>query len=78
MTKTTTRVLIGVVVTGLAAAAVAAIVRYRRGQTPGAEERAHLDELDSRLRDAGAPDSNRLPFDMDRSFKTSAGSRTFL
>lgn len=55
MTKTTTRVLAGVAVAALAAAGVAAVVRYRQGQTPDPDERAHLDELEARLHDMQEP-----------------------
>ena len=66
MTKTTTRVLTGVAVGALAAAAVAAIVRYRQGQTPDADEGAHLDELEARLLDVEAPDKNVAPTQVGR------------
>ena len=49
MTKTTTRVLAGVAVAALAAAGVAAVIRYRQGQKPHPDEHAHLDELETRL-----------------------------
>ena len=49
MTKKTTRVLAGVTVAALAAAGVAAVMRYRQGLEPHADDRAHLDELDARL-----------------------------
>jgi hypothetical protein len=58
MTKTTTRVLAGVAVAALAAAGVAAVVRYRQGQQPDPDEHAHLDELDTRLGEVEAPDTN--------------------
>ena len=62
MRKTTTGVLAGVAVAALAAAGVAAVVRYRQGQKPDPDEHAHLDELEERLRDveespAGMPSS---------------------
>ncbi len=66
MTKTTTRVLTGVAVGALAAAAVAAIVRYRQGQTPHPDEDAHLVELEARLRDVEAPDKNVPPTQVGR------------
>ena len=49
MAKATTRVLAGVAVAALAAAGVAAVVRYRQGQQPESDEHAHLAELDARL-----------------------------
>lgn len=61
MTKTTTRVLAGVAVTALAAAGVAAVVRYRQGQKPHPDERAHLDELEARLCEVEEPDKNTTP-----------------
>ncbi len=66
MTKTTTRVLAGVAVAALAAAGVAAAVRYRQGQTPHPDERAHLDELEARLHDVGQPDGNVPPTPVGR------------
>jgi hypothetical protein len=66
MTKTTTKVLTGVAVGALAAAAVTAIVRYRQGQTPHPDEGAHLDELDARLRDVEEPDKNVPPTQVGR------------
>ncbi len=45
----TTKVLTGVALAALAAAAVAAAVNHRRGQRPDPDEHAHLDELDARL-----------------------------
>jgi hypothetical protein len=50
--------LAGVAVAGLAAAAVAAIVRYRQGQEPASDELAHLDELEARLHEADEPATN--------------------
>lgn len=61
MAKTTTKVLAGVAVAALAAAGVAAVVNYRRGQRPDSEERAHLDELDARLKVAEEPESDTPP-----------------
>jgi hypothetical protein len=49
VTRTTTKVLAGVAVAALAAAAVAAIVNHRQGQKPDSDGDAHLDELDARL-----------------------------
>jgi hypothetical protein len=49
MRKTTTGVLAGVAVAALAAAGVAAVIRYRQGQNPDPDEHAHLDELEVRL-----------------------------
>jgi len=59
--RTTTKVLAGVAVTALAAAGVAAVVNYRRGQQPDPAEHAHLDELDARLRVADEPDPATPP-----------------
>ena len=56
MTGTTKGVLAGVAVAALATAAVAAVVRYRQEQRPDPHERAHLDELETRLDDLQAPD----------------------
>ncbi|HEX5993823.1 MAG TPA: hypothetical protein VFY84_01640 [Jiangellales bacterium] len=61
MTRTTTKVLAGVAVAALAAAGVATVVNYRRGQKPDPEERAHLDELDARLSVAEEPGSDTPP-----------------
>ena len=61
MTKTTSRVLAGVAVAVLAAAGVAAVIRYRQGQEPDPDERAHLDELEARLHEVEEPDKNIPP-----------------
>jgi hypothetical protein len=61
VTRTTTKVLAGVAVAALAAAGVAAVVNYRRGQKPDSEERALLDELDARLDVAEEPGSDNPP-----------------
>jgi hypothetical protein len=61
MTKTTTRVLAGVAVAALAAAGVAAVIRYRQGQKPHPDERAHLDELETRLFEVEEGDKNVPP-----------------
>jgi hypothetical protein len=61
MPKTTTRVLAGVAVAALAAAGVAAVIRYRQGQKPDPDERVHLDELEVRLNEVEEPDKNLLP-----------------
>jgi hypothetical protein len=66
MTKTTAKVAAGVAVAGLAAAAVAAIVRYRQGQMPRPDESAHLDELEARLRDVEEPNKHVPPTQVDR------------
>jgi hypothetical protein len=66
MTKTTTRVLAGVAVAALAAAGVAAVVRYRQGQTPHPDERAQLDELEARLHDVEESDKNVAPTHVGR------------
>lgn len=58
MTKTTTKVLAGVAVAALAAAAVAAVMRYRQGHRPDPDEAAQLDELDARLHVAENPGSD--------------------
>ena len=60
MTRTTTKVVAGVAVAALAAAGVAALVNYRRGQEPDPGERAQLDELDARL-DATAESGSDVP-----------------
>jgi hypothetical protein len=61
VTRTTTKVLAGVAVAALAAAGVAAVVNYRRGQKPDPDEHAHLDELDARLTEADASGSDTPP-----------------
>jgi hypothetical protein len=61
VTRTTTKVLAGVAVTALAAAGVAAMVNYRRGGEPDADERAHLDELDDRLKVVQPPGTGTPP-----------------
>ena len=61
MTRTTTKVLAGVAVAALAAAGVAAIVNYRRGQQPDPDEHAYLDELDDRLKQADDPAATPHP-----------------
>ena len=61
MTRTATKVLTGVAVAALAAAGVAAVVNYRRGQQPDPDERVHLDELDARLSVAEEPSSDSPP-----------------
>jgi hypothetical protein len=64
--KTTTRVLAGVAVAVLAAAGVTAVIRYRQGQKPDPDERAHLDELEARLSEVEEPDKIRPPTRVDR------------
>ena len=49
MPRKTTKVLTGVALAALAAAAVAAAMNHRPGQRPNPDEDAHLDELDARL-----------------------------
>jgi hypothetical protein len=66
MTKTTTRVLAGVAVAALAAAGVAAVIRYRQGQKPDPDERSHLDELEARLYELEEPDKNVPPTGVGR------------
>ena len=66
MTKTTTRVLAGVAVAALASAGVAAVMRYRQGHKPDADERAHLDELEARLDEVEAPDKSVPPSSVGR------------
>jgi hypothetical protein len=61
MAKTTTRVLAGVAVATLAAAGVAAVIRYRQGHTPHPDEHAHLDELEHRLGEVEESDKNAPP-----------------
>jgi hypothetical protein len=58
MTKATRRVLAGVAVATLAAAGVAAVMRYRQGQQPHPDEPAQLDELEARLNEVEEPDKN--------------------
>jgi len=59
MTKPSTKLIAGLAVATLAAAALAAVVNYRLGQKPDHDARARLDELDARLDAAGSPDSGR-------------------
>lgn|SRR5262245_30975629 len=66
MARATTRVLAGVAVAALATAGVAAVIRYRQGQKPDPEQRAHLDELEARLHEAEAPDKNIPPSHVGR------------
>jgi hypothetical protein len=66
MTKTTTRVLAGVAVAALAAAGVAAVIRYRQGQKPHPDEDAHLDELETRLFEVEEPDRKVQPTPVGR------------
>jgi len=61
VTRKTTKVLAGVAVAALAAAGVAAVVNYRRGQKLDPDERAHLDELDARLNMAEQPGTGTPP-----------------
>ena len=61
MTKITTTVLAGVAVAALATAGVGAVIRYRQGQKPDPDERAHLDELEARLYEVEVPDENSPP-----------------
>jgi len=58
VTRTTKGVLASVAVAALATAALAAVVRYRQEQRPDPHERAHLDELDSRLVEVQEPGRN--------------------
>lgn len=58
MARTTTRVLAGAAVAALAAAGVAAVIRYRQGHKPDPEQHAHLDELEARLHEVEGPDKN--------------------
>jgi hypothetical protein len=58
MARTTARVLAGVAVAALAAAGVAAVIRFRQGQKPDLDERAYLDGLDVRLDEVEEPDSD--------------------
>jgi hypothetical protein len=66
MTKATTRVLAGVAVATLAAAGVAAVIRYRQGQEPHPDESAHLDELETRLYEVEEPDAGGPPSRVSR------------
>jgi len=59
--KTRTRVLAGVAVAALAAAGVAAVIRYRQGHRPEADEHMHLDELAARLDEAETPGDGPPP-----------------
>jgi hypothetical protein len=61
MTRTTTRMLAGVAVAALAAAGVAAVIRYRQEQKPDPDESAQLDELEARLYEVEEPDKNIPP-----------------
>jgi hypothetical protein len=61
MAKTTTRVLAGVAVATLAAAGVAAVIRYSQGQKPHPDEHAHLDELEARLGEIEESDKDTPP-----------------
>jgi hypothetical protein len=61
MAKTTTKVLAGVAVAALAAAAVTAAVRYRQGHKPHSDEHEHLDELDARLSEVEEADQKTRP-----------------
>lgn len=61
MAKKTTTVLAGVAVAALAAAGVAAVMRYRQGQKPEPDEYAHLDELEARLGEVEEPDPGSAP-----------------
>jgi hypothetical protein len=62
----TTKVLTGVALATLAAAAVAAAVNHRRGQRPDPDEHAHLEELDARLSAAQKPGLGTTPDGMGR------------
>jgi len=55
------RVLAGVAVAALAAAGVAAVIRYRQGHKPHPDEGAHLDELDARLAEVEDTSGNTSP-----------------
>lgn len=66
MSKAAKTVLAGVAVAALAAAGVAAVVRYRMGQAPYPEDRAHLDELEARLDDVGEPAGDASPTHVER------------
>ena len=66
MTKTTTKVMAGVALAALAAAGVAAVIRYRQGQQPHPDERAHLDELETRLSEVEEPDKSIPPTRISR------------
>jgi hypothetical protein len=69
MTRTTT-VLAGVGVAALAAAGVTAVIRYRQGQNPDPDERAHLDELETRLSEVDEPDTDIPPTGVGRVVET--------
>jgi hypothetical protein len=69
MTKATTRVLAGVAVAALAAAGVAAVMRYRQGQQPHPDEPAQLDELEIRLREIEEPEKDLRPTGIGRAIE---------
>jgi hypothetical protein len=66
MPKAATRVLAGVAVAALAAAGVAAVMRYRQGQQPHPDEPAQLDELEARLNEIEEPGKSRPPTGIGR------------
>jgi hypothetical protein len=66
VTKTTTRVLAGVAVAVLAAAGVAAVVRFQQGQNRGPDEDQKLDELAVRLDEVAAWDTSTPPNGLGR------------
>lgn len=66
MAKTTTRVLAGVAVAALGAAGVAAVIRYRQGHKPDPDQRAHLDELETRLDEIDESDKSVAPRSVGR------------
>lgn len=57
MTRST-KVLAGVSLAALAAAGVAAVVNYRQGRRPDPDQRAYLEELDTRLAVVEGPDTD--------------------
>ena len=59
--KTSTRVLAGVAVTALAAAGIAAVIRYRQGHRPDPGESTYLDELAARLDEVETPATDGAP-----------------
>jgi hypothetical protein len=66
VTRTTTKVLAGVAVATLAAAGVAAVVKYRQGHRPDPDEQAYLDELDTRLNASEGPGNDTPPGRLER------------
>jgi hypothetical protein len=66
MSKTTNRVLAGVAVAALSAAAVAAVVRYRQGHKPHPDDSVHLEELEARLDELDVAEKPSTPSRLSR------------